>query len=377
MTDDAFERLEQDLQAGGPEAGFEWLAQKFRQEKNYPLLLEARLMKKRHELGMALVQSEPLADFPTEKQKAYEECFIEAAREAGSLFLADGEIARAWPYFRAIGEPAPVAAAIEKVQAGDGIESVIEIAFHEGVHPRKGFDLILEQYGVCRAITSLQQFPGRQGREDCLRRLVRTVHRDLLESLKRAIERAEGQVPETDNIPALIAGRDWLFGEHDYYLDTSHVVSVIQFSAETSDPETLALTIELADYGKCLSNMFKGEPPFDNVFIDYGVYLRALLGQDVEPAIAHFRRKVAETDPAQAGSRPAQVLVGLLARLERYREAIEVSLDHLREVDSNQLVCPSVFQLCEMAGDFEQLRKLAREHGDLLSFTAAALRLAG
>jgi len=56
MTDDAFDLIDQALRSGGPDAGFDLLAHKVLQEKNYPLLFEARLLKKRHELGLPLIQ---------------------------------------------------------------------------------------------------------------------------------------------------------------------------------------------------------------------------------------------------------------------------------------------------------------------------------
>ena len=171
---------------------------------------------------------------------------------------------------------------------------IIEIAYHEGVHPRKGFELILSNYGICRAISSFQQYPGQDGREECLRLLVRTLHHDLIESLKRAVVRAEGQAPETNNISDLISDRDWLFEDNNYYIDTSHVISIIQFSIESHDREILSLALELTDYGRRLSPMyqFRGNPPFQNVYEDYGMYLQALLDKNVDKAIAHFRDKV-------------------------------------------------------------------------------------
>jgi len=376
MSDNTFHLVEQALRSGGSEAGFDFLARRFREEKDYPRLFEARLMKKRHELGLPLIQIDQLEDFPNDVRRTYEEGFIQAAREVGNLFLADGNVQRAWPYFRAIGETAPIAAAIEQIESQEEIAPIIEIAFHEGVHPRKGFELILSNYGICRAITSFHQYPGRNGREECLRLLIRRVHGDVVENLQRTISRNEGQAPETRSIPELIAGRDWLFEGNSYYLDTSHVVSVIQFSLELNDRETLALGLELTEYGSHLSSLFqyRGDPPFQNVYLDHGIYLRALLGEGVEEAIRHFRNKLTEGDPSARGSEPAQVLVRLLARLERYAEAIEVSLEHLHPLDPTQLACPSVLQLCQLAGDYTQLMKLAREQGDLLSFAAGVLQ---
>ena len=375
MSNHAFDQLAEALRSGGAAAGFDFLARRFREEKSYRQLFEARLMQKRHELGLPLVHDGSIEEVPADRRRAYEEAFVEAAREAGGLYLADGDIPAAWPYFRAIGDPAPVAAAIEKVEAGEGIEPVIEIAFLEGVHPYKGFQLILAHYGTCRAISSFEQSPARQGRDDCARLLVRTLHGELVERLGRAITEVEGQAPTTRSVPELIAGRDWLFGEYSYYVDTSHLMSVLRFSAELDDPETLRLAVELTEYGRRLAPNFqyRGDPPFDNIAVDYGVYLRALLGEEVDAAVAHFRRKVAESDPSQVGTAPAQILVGLLAKLGRYGEAVEASLEHLREVEPGRLACPSVLQLCQLGGDFGRLQQVARERGDLLGFAAGVL----
>ncbi len=376
MSKDAFDLVEQAMRSGGSKKGFDFLARRFREEKNYPLLFEARLMKKRHEVGLPLIRIDTPDDLPEDKQRAFEEGCIEAAREVGSLFLADGDIQRAWPYFRAIGEVSPVTAAIEQVEPGKGIEPIIEIAFHGGVHPRKGLELILAHFGICRAISSFQQYPSRVGREECVRLLVGTLCDDLVESLKRTIARKEGQRPDTGSISGLIADRDWLFEGDNYYVDTSHLVSVIRFSVESTEPETLARAVELTEYGKRLSPQFqsRGDPPFQNVYVDYGLYLRVLLGQEVDSTIAHFRQKITRADPNEMDTSPAQVLVGLLARLERYSEAIEVSIKHLPHPDPSELTCPSVPQLCQLAEDYKGLMKLAREKRDLLSFTAAVLQ---
>jgi len=375
MADDLFDSLEQTLRSAGAEAGFDLLIAKFREEKKYPLLFEARIMKSRHALGLPVIHNGQLENLPDDKRTAHERAFMDAAREVGGLFLADGDIPRAWSYFRAIGDTAPVAAAIENLQPQENQEAVIEIALQERVNPRKGFELILGNYGICRAITFFDQYPDRKTREDCMRLLVRTLHHELAESLKRVIARNETQAPDTNSVPDLMAGRDWLFGEYDYYVDTSHVVSILRFTLDATDRETLALAVELADYGTHLSKMFSfhGDPPFEDGFKDYGIYLRALIGERIDEAVAHFRDKITSYNPENAGPAPAQTLVALLARLGRYDEAIQVSLDHLRDADPNQLFCPSVFQLCQEAGDYNRLRSLARERGDLLHFAAASL----
>jgi hypothetical protein len=232
--------------------------------------------------------------------------------------------------------------------------------------------LILGQYGICRAITCFEQYPSPAGREDALHLLVRTLYEELATSLRSAIERQEGAPPATHRVAELMAGRDWLFENNSYYIDSSHLISVLRYSLDLENPEMLRMAIELAGYGCKLSPMFafKVEPPFDDVYPDHAIYLRALAGEDQDAAIAHFRRKAETADPEQAGTAPAQVLVTLLVRLERYREAVAVSLEFLNGVPAQQLGCPTLFQLCQLAGDWEQLHRLARERGDLLSFIA-------
>ncbi len=376
MNDETFEVLERRLQKDGPDAGFEFLLQRFREDKKYPSIFEARLMKKRLELGLPLIQDGTPSGLSPEKEEAYHKASLDAAREVGKLFLQDGEIEQAWAYFRAIGEPAPVASAIEKVDSNGDIDRIVEIAFYEAANPSKGFELILSKYGICRAITSYGHYPQAEGREESARLLIRTLYRELAGNLKRTIREQEGQAPETDSISDLIPGRDWLFEGNRYYIDTSHVTSVMQIGRDLEDRETLGMILELSEYGRRLAPMFqyKGEPPFENIFQDHRIYLRALLGQDAEAAIAHFRAKLAPPDGEGLPDPAAQALVKLLVRLQRYSEAIGVSAEYLANADPEQLNCPSTLQLCQLAGDFKQLGSQARRKDDLLSYIAALLQ---
>jgi tetratricopeptide (TPR) repeat protein len=380
MSEQAFELVEQCLETGGSGAGLDFLVKKFRDEKQYPQLFEARLMKKRHELGLPLIHTGPLNDLPEQTQRAYDEGSTEIAREVGHLFLAEGDIERAWPYFRAIGEAGPIREAIEALDTREDLDGIIEIAYHERVNPRKGFELALSNYGTCRAITYFGQYPSEEGRDESARLLTKTLYDELAENLKRTIEKNPemngDKLPAANRVSELIEGRDWLFEGNSYFIDTSHVSSIVQYAVEWRDPETLQMAVELCSYGKRLGEMFqfKGQPPFEDVFADHEVYLKALLGDDVDGAITHFRAKVVESDPDEVGTAPAQTLVKLLTRLERYGEAVDIFREFLGEADPAYLACPNPRQLCQMGGDYDRLRELAREEGDLLSFTAASIQ---
>jgi hypothetical protein len=378
VSADSFQWIEEAVASDGPAKALDLLAAKFLAERHYPRLFETRLMQKRLELGLPLIQFGPIEALPEPARGNYESGVRVAAREAGALFLADGDIVRAWPYFRAIGDRETIAAAIETTehpeQPGDKIDAWIDIALGERVHPRKGLELVIAQNGICRAITYFEQFPDLEDREACLILLIRTLRAELAANLKHAITRREGIAPAANSIPELIAGRDWLFGEFDAYVDTSHVINVMRFAVDLQDPEAIRLALELCEYGAHLSPQFKmrGEPPFEDIYHDYALYLHALLGEDLENAIEYFENKIAAGD-----IRSPRVLIALLVRRERYQEAIEISLEHLSAVDPNQLACPTLFQLCQLAGDPESLKQLARERGDLLSYAAGVIRSNG
>jgi hypothetical protein len=384
VSGDSFELIEQAVASGGARSALDLLARKFLTEKQYPQLFETRLMQKRLELGLPLIQLGAIEDLPEPERGSYEAGVRAAARETGTLFLAEGDIPHAWPYFRAIGERETVAAAIEEAQPGNQIEALIDIALGERVHPRRGLELVIAQHGICRAITYFEQFPNLEDREACLVLLIRTLHSELIASLNNAIACREGQSPSANSISQLIAGRDWLFGEFDAYVDTSHVINVIRFAVDLEDQDAVRLALELCEYGAHLSAQFKmrGEPPFEDIYRDHAIYLRALLGEDLDAAIAHFKEKIVAQDDPLRSLQSAQVLVGLLLRHQRYREAVEISLEHLSAIPvsaipANQLACPTLYQLCQLAGDSERLKELARERGDLLSFAAGAIRANG
>jgi hypothetical protein len=373
MPEETFDVLDRYLQAGDRSGGLDYLIEHFRQTRNLHLFFEAKLMKKRLELGLPLIQSEASSAFPPDLRGAYDQAMIEAARETGTLALEGGDIAKAWPYFRAIGEPSPIAKAIENAEAGESVDRLIDIAFREGVHPAKGLEFILKQHGMCQAITAFGMYAVEKGRADCICLLVKNLHAEIMERMGRAIESVEGTRPTAGTIVELFAGKDWLFGEYDTYVDTSHLQSILQYSMEVTDPGTLRLLEHLCEYGKKLSPMFqlRGQPPFENTYVDYGEYIRAVLGDDVEARLEHFRKKVEESNPDEVGTVAAQLYVNLAARLGHFGEAIEVSTKYLADEDPSDLACPSTLQLCNMAKDYARLRELARIRGDLLSYVAA------
>lgn len=379
----AFDLLERTLRADGPGPAIARLVEALEASGPPRALLDALLLKARFELGLPLVQEGPLATLPEPQRSQFEDRYVEAIRHVGSKLLAAGDIPGAWPYFRVISEKESVAEAIEAYQpaeADDQVGQVIEVAFNQGAHPRRGFELILSHYGTCSAITAFEHLPADEAvRRACATALVRQLHDQLSFSLRSEIaRRGQPLPPEGTPIPDLIEGKPWLFADDAYHIDISHLGAVVRMAPLVTDPEVLGQAVELTDYGRKLSvrHQYEGEPPFENIYEDHAVYLRGLRGEALDEAIAHFRAKLApaNADSSPAETLPAQVLVRLLERSGRLDEAIAISAEHLADVPEAWLICTPLPALCRRANRPDLLAKAARERGDLVQFAAAILQ---
>src|SRR5437879_7376751 len=204
MEPSLFDELERTLRSKGPQAATVQLCTSLRVQKDYGNLFYAMLLKRRHELGVSPVPTEAAQELPESAHAPYEDAIREAGGLVGQLYLDQGDIPRAWMYYRMLGETAPVAGALEnyRFKEEEDPQQLIEIAFHQGVHPRKGFDWILDRYGICSAITQVsgQEFPQLEFRQYCVRGLVRALYEQLRGRLAEDITGREGKAPSEQAI---------------------------------------------------------------------------------------------------------------------------------------------------------------------------------
>lgn len=382
---DTFDALDQALKEAGPEAVLDRLIQNLDEQGDYRALLDALLLRARFDLGLPLMHVGNLIEIPEPQRSKYEERYVEAIRTVGSKLLDSGDIAGAWPYYRAIGESEPVARAIDAFTPTENDErlgQVIEVAFNHGVNPRRGYEMILGHYGTCSAITAFEHLPREEAvRKVCAGMLVRQLHEHLTANLRADISQRGQPLPkEGTSIPDLMAGREWLFQDEAYHIDVSHLSSTVRIAPMLDDPESMRLALELAEYGARLSprHRYEGDPPFEDVFEDHRVYLRALLGEGIDEAVSHFEAKMTPSgdDPELPPTDPtlaAQVLVSLLARVGQVERAIGIASAHLAGIPEASLFCPGVTQLCQQAGRPDLLAASARSHGLLVSYAASIL----
>lgn len=378
--------FQQILREKGPESAVEALIA-FQTAANEPRkLLDALLLKARLELGLPATGINPDV-ISLELKIKYEDLYVEAIRKVGQLLLDAGDIPAAWPYFRVIGEKQPVKDAIEAFDPSNADEhtlgAIIDIAFQQQVHPVRGFAWILDRYGICSSISSFESLPNDDAiRCEAATLLTKALYDQLQYSLCSEIERREGQRPEdTTPVATLIANRSWIYDDDAYAIDISHLSSVVRLSPLLKEETSLNLAMELAQYGNGLSDRFRydGLPPFEDIYGDHLIYLKALLHEDVENAITHFTAKLqppdqqADSDQDPLETLPAQTLVRLLWRLGRVTPAIEVASKYLVGVPDSYLLCPSLQKLCHEANRLDLLAQAAADHGDLALFLGSLI----
>jgi len=362
--------------ATSPTAALDAALESLRAAKLYGRVFDALLMKKRLEMNLPLLAPNIGSILTEEQRRVYEDFVIDACRKTADMFLGSGDPAGAWPYLRTIGENELMRSALEKAVLDDGnSDALIGIAYHEGVHPVRGYEWILERHGTCNAVTVLEQEVRHppEIRRLLAGKLVRRLHTDLAYSLKQEIVKRDATMPDTDDLSALIAGRDWLFEDNAYHIDASHLSAAVRHSVHMEDAADLRLARQLADYGKRLNQewQYAGEPPFENVYVDVFAYLNALLGDGADEGVAHFRAKIQEVDEEGWNSIYAQTTVNLLHRMGRHAEAVDAFRDLKADADGNVRLCPSFLELCRLAGRHADWAEYSRSHGDLLGFTAA------
>lgn len=375
MTDATFDELQAAIADNGVEAATFRLAEHLKAQSRFHELFDVRLLEARVRLGLPAILTQGLDDLEEPVRTRMEEEYLAACREVGNLLLSDGKVREAWMYLRPVGERAEVAAALEQVNVSDeNREQVIEVALHEGVCPRLGFELVLAHYGVCNAISMFDaQMHGRprQQRQEVAGLLVRHLHGELVRSLRQAVARHEGSPTDESSIERLVADRGWLFENNDYHIDTSHLASVVRFALFIDDPADLRLALDLTEYGRRLSSLyqFAGQEPFVDTYPSHARFFRALLGENVQENLDWFRQRAADLAGSEQQAAPAEVYVALLHRVGRDAEAFEAAAEMLPPGSRTAGFAPSLLELSRLSGQYGRLMEVTRQHGDLVGFT--------
>ncbi len=387
----SFDQLQATLTARGAEAALDETAKLLREQKKYHELFEVLKMRLRQRLGLPLLAGESAEGLADEKRTKLEDGLIAACSEVGAALLAEGQIREGWMYLRPVGDKVAAAKLLGQiVDTDENYEDLIDVCLHEGIDIGRGYGLVLDRFGTCNAITTYDSSLARRPRAEqapAAKALLRRVHDDLVASVKTDIARQEGSQPtltpalsqrerEKMVLRDLVHDRDWLFQENSYHLDTTHLAATVRIARVLTEPDDLRLALDLTDYGRRLSQQFQyqGDEPFANLYPAHALYFQALLGENVEEAIAHFKMKAEMLDPQHHGYGPIEVYVDLLSRLGRDEEALAAAVKFgLGSIQPLGNALPLV-ELARRAKGYAGVLAHCREKEDLLGFVAALVQ---
>lgn len=376
MPRDIFDEISKAFERGGTAQALETLINILKQSGDFHRLFEARTMQARHALSLPLLSNPSSNELPPDVRIRLEDQMIAACREVGEALLESGDISAGYQYLQMIGELEPVRAALETTSPEEqDVPAFVEIALSRGVHPVRGIDLILKHYGLCQAISACESLLA-QGvaipvRDQAIRRLVRAVHEELVHRLQSEIEQREGATPKSSDVESLLKGRDWLFDEDNYHIDTSHLNAIVRMARLLGPGPEIEHAVALCTYGNKLSSKYRypDPAPFEDVYSDSRRFFLVLSGMEAESGLRFFQEQAERLDPSEVGTYPSEVYLHLLRETGRWQEAIDYIDKRLSDLPAN--LTSAINSLCEVSKNFDAMSRFARERHDPVSFLAS------
>ncbi|QGJ71027.1 Hypothetical protein PBC10988_27300 [Planctomycetales bacterium 10988] len=375
-----FAELQTTMEKDGPQAVFSTLKERLSSQKKYHELFDVYLMETRHQLNLPLIMTQSLDEMDEAIVGKVEEAYLEACRVVGDLLLQENKLREAWMYLRPAAAKQKVADYLQQNEPDEeDLEDWIQIAVREGVDPERGFALALEHLGTCNCVTMFDSetyhLPAEQ-REAIAAMLARHLHEELKSTLFAEIAREEGSEPPEQPWKVLLEERDWLFMDDAYHIDISHLGMVVKFGRLVKAKEPLLILQDLAEYGRRLSSQYQygSEAPFDDLYADHARFFEAQLGENVEENLAFFAKQAAEREPHQEGWLVVEAYIALLCRLGRYEKAFEEHRDRIPSGVRLSGLAPTLMELAQLSGRYDQLREVCKDRRDLVGFTAGLLQ---
>ena len=379
-ADSLFDQLEQQSTSGGVDAVLEHLITSLQQDKKHHELFEALKMQVRHRAGLPLLYGESGDDLDSKQRTLLEDGLLGACRQVGTALLEDGRVSEGWMYMRPVGDMAAAREMINKIEVqDDNIDEMVEVLLQEGVDPARGFSVVLQNYGTCNAITTFESVMPQKGKADqraVAQLLLRHVHQELFTNVKADVAGRQDSEPTATTLAELIAGQEGMFGEHSYHIDTTHLASTTRFSRILEDEESLRLALDLTQYGKELHEQFQyeGDEPFTDIYRDHAFYFQALLGENLDEALAYFKDRSDNVDTNQWGTVGIETYIDLLARVGKIEEAIAVTIEKTQPGQRTMGLAPSLLELCERSGNYSPLMDACRGSDDVLGFATGLMQ---
>jgi hypothetical protein len=259
----------------------------------------------------------------------------------------------------------------------ENMDALIDITVSQGAAPAYGYGLLLKHYGTCNGITSFDTQAARFDREtqkQLAHELLNHIYDELTENVRYAAEQ-NGTNVQGMTLAEMMVAIPTLTEGGAHHIDTTHLASVMRIARVVDDPEDLRRASQLATYGQGLDEDFQypGSPPFEDTFVDHGFFFNALLGIEVDAAIAHFENKMQTHDAEEIGPIAEETLVDLLVRLGRNDEAVTLATERLLGKHEPLGIAPQPFEIANSPETRARMKEFYLSQGDLLGFAVSVL----
>ena len=377
-----FDQIRLDVENNDVAAALDKLVVTLKAERKYHQLFEALKIQLRHRLNLPLVNSAPTEKLDSENQAEFESGLLDACRTVGLLLVADQKLREAWVYLQPLDDRKLFRTLLEKYQINDNnADEVIDIALMQLAAPTVGYQLVLERYGTCNAITSFESSVhgfDATTRAELAGLLVDHLYGELTDSLKNCL--TENEIATDGEFIDLVTAHEELLASKGPLVDATHLSSTLRIGRDTTERDSHLKLCEMAQYGCLLDEpyRFPGEAPFENTFRDHLIFYRALTAEDpnsetVTEAIQFFDKRSLAAAGDPFNPIPDEVFVDLLYRLGRNSQAIEVSLERLAKRTERAGIAPPIHQMATEAEHFKMLQDYYLKENDLLGFTVSVL----
>ena len=385
-----FEDFSKTLKLGGAGPSLEYLKQQFEQSGEYHKLFEILKMMVRQQMGLPLAFESQTQKLPEATERALEQGILDACRKVGTHLFRANRPQEGWMYLQPVGDRMLNRQLLRDVAIDEETKpTVIELAVGHRVDPAYGVAMMLEQSGVCDVITTIDvqtnqgQFTP-EDRQAVCQTLLEYFYNQLLERVVDEVVTRQplalSDRPNKTTLGELLTAHAWIVTETGHHVDATHLASVVRLSQDVSKPKHIQMARDLTAYGMRLSDDFhyRGEPPFESIFVDYQMWFDGRLGKSeaqVQAAIDFFTAKM---DAAEEFDQPVviETLVALLVKVNRHAAALEIALTRLTGKFEQRGIAPDLFEIANTPELKARLSTYFQAHDDLLGYAICHLPLA-
>ena len=379
MNETTFKEFERRLLADGTDAAIEMLRKQFESDGDYFQLFEVLKLRCRHRLGLPLLPTS--TNDAGDQLDQLESGLLEACREVGTLLFRAGKPDEGWVYLQPVGDQELAKSLLMEVPVTqENQDLIIDLGLGQNIAPAHAFEIMLNAYGTCNAITTIDVRANQGGfsagdLEAIAEILLRYFYEDLLTSVRKEVTHRNEAADTNSTLGELLDQHPWLVTETGHHVDATHLNSIMRIARCVQSREHFQMAKDLCRYGQRLADDFKyaGDPPFESTYEDHELFFSGLLNEDAAAAIEHFEKKLAQCEGFEK-TNVAEVFGDWLVRIGRNDLAFEVALRHIVGKETMGLA-PSVVEIANTPALKQRLGEHFQTTGDLLGYAICKLQL--